>query len=125
MKTSDQKLRQLTIESIGYMANLMSHDKLEADIAKIMPGLLGLYKKHSDHFIVSQSIYLTVSAVVAAQPTILNMDNIFEPTVKELFAQIVYLIELQFSKNAAQSNVGKSQNEVLRIFAELGNRISH
>lgn len=54
IKSNDPKVRQITIESIGHFVNLISRDKLETDISKIIPGLLNLYKKHSDHFIVSQ-----------------------------------------------------------------------
>ena len=54
IKTNDVKLRQLVIESIGHSVNIMSREKLELDLVKIFPGLLSLYKKHSDHFIVSQ-----------------------------------------------------------------------
>lgn len=54
IKTNDPKVRQITIESIGHFVNLISRDKLETDISKIIPGLLSLYRKHSDHFIISQ-----------------------------------------------------------------------
>jgi hypothetical protein len=54
IKTSDTKVRQLVIESIGYFIGLISHEKLETDLVKIFNCLLGLYKKHSDHFIISQ-----------------------------------------------------------------------
>ena len=57
LKTSDPKLRQITIESIGHFVNLIATEKLESDINKIMPGLLNLYKRHTDHFVISQVSY--------------------------------------------------------------------
>lgn len=54
IKTNDVKLRQITIESIGHFVNLIAHEKLETDIIKIIPCLLSLYRKHPDHFVVSQ-----------------------------------------------------------------------
>lgn len=54
LKTSDPKLRQITIESIGHFVNLIATEKLESDINKIVPGLLNLYKRHADHFVISQ-----------------------------------------------------------------------
>ncbi len=54
LKTNDAKLRQILIESIGHFVNLMSVEKLEVELGKIFTGLLGLFKKHSDHFIISQ-----------------------------------------------------------------------
>ncbi|CAF0812872.1 unnamed protein product [Brachionus calyciflorus] len=127
IKSSDPKVRQITIESIGQFVNLISHDKLEADVVKIIPGLLGLYKKHPDHLVVSQSLYLTISAVISAHPIIMNMDNIFEPLVKELFVQVLGTIEQQLAKNPNQvslASVNKNQNEILRCFAELTKRYS-
>lgn len=54
VKTSDPKLRQTVIECLGYFVNLMAQEKLETDIIKVIPGLLALYKKHPDSFVVSQ-----------------------------------------------------------------------
>jgi maestro heat-like repeat-containing protein family member 1 len=54
IKTSDTKLRQVIIESIGHFVNLMPQEKLESDLSKILPGLLGLYKKHPDLAVISQ-----------------------------------------------------------------------
>ena len=54
VKTSDNRLRQTVIEAIGHFTNLMAHEKLEADLAKIVQGFLSLYKKHSDHQVISQ-----------------------------------------------------------------------
>ena len=61
IKTSDPKVRQITIEAIGHFVHLITHEKLEADIAKIIPGLLSLYKKHSDQFVVSQVLEFFVN----------------------------------------------------------------
>lgn len=54
VKTGDNRLRQTVIEAIGHFTNLMAHEKLEADLAKIIQGFLALYKKHPDHQIISQ-----------------------------------------------------------------------
>lgn len=54
LKTNEAKLRQIIIESIGHFVNLMSVEKLEVELGKIFTGLLGLFRKHSDHFIISQ-----------------------------------------------------------------------
>ena len=66
IKTNDQKLRQITIEAIGHFVNLIAADKLEADIQKIIPGLLNLYKRHAELYVVSQvkkSILLKLSCL--------------------------------------------------------------
>lgn len=127
LKTNDLKLRQLVIEAIGHFANLMPREKLESDLGKIFPGLLGLYKRHPDHFVVSQSLYLTISTVVTTDPPIVGLDNLFDTLIKEMFAQVIANVEQQFSKNitpATLSSNTKNQNELLRCFAELAKRYS-
>lgn len=128
VKTSDMKLRHTVIESLGYFINLLAHDKLESDVGKIIPGLLSLYKKHADPFVVSQSLSVSISAIIAAQPPILGMDAVFDVLVKELFAQFITCLEQQASgKNLSSTTLillGKNQNELLRCFAELGMRKS-
>ena len=124
VKSSDVKLRQTTIEALGYFVNLIAHEKLDSDTIKLIPGLLALYKKHSDPFVVSQSLSLSINAIITATPPIATMDTAFEPLVKELFAQIINCLEQQAAKSiqpATLVSLGKNQNELLRCFAELGN----
>lgn len=54
LKSSEPKVKQLAIESIGHFVSLITHEKLEADLVKIITALIGLYKKHSDYYIISQ-----------------------------------------------------------------------
>ena len=54
IKTNDFKVRQIVIEAIGHFVNLISREKLETDLIKILNCLIGLYKRHTDHFIISQ-----------------------------------------------------------------------
>lgn len=124
VKSSDAKLRHTTIEALGYFVNLIAHEKLDTEVPKIVPGLLNLYKKHSDPFIVSQSLSLSINAIITSTPVVASMDVVFDPLVKELFAQVVACLEQQSAKNmspAALVATGKNQNELLRCFAELGN----
>ena len=123
VKTSDPKLRQTTIEALGYFANLITHDKLDTDVPKIIPGILALYKKHAEPFVVSQSLYLTINAVITATPIVASMDTVFELLIKELFAQVVACLDQLTAKGltpTAAVSLGKNQNELLRCFAELG-----
>ncbi len=54
IRSGEHRVRQLAIESIGYFVSIMSREKLENDLVKIVTMLMALYKKHSDHFVVSQ-----------------------------------------------------------------------
>jgi hypothetical protein len=69
-----------------------------------------------------KSLYFTISAAISATPVILSLDIIFEPLVKELFAQLLNCIELQSNKNTNSTTLSltnKNQNELLRCFTEL------
>lgn len=107
---------------------MLAHEKLDTDVPKIVPGLLALYKKHSDPFVVSQALSLSINAIISATPAVASMDTVFDPLAKELFAQIVACLEQQSAKNItpiALVSAGKNQNELLRCFAELGNIPTH
>ena len=70
-----------------------------------------------------KSLYLTISAAVAAQPPIVALDLQFDLLVKELFNQLLNCYDQQYAKTttpAMISSVNKNQNELLRCFAELG-----
>ena len=65
IKTSDQKLRHIVIEAIGHFVNLIANEKLESDLPKIVNGVLGLYKKHSDQHIISQVILSSYISILS------------------------------------------------------------
>ena len=48
------QLRLAIVEALGHMTHLMARDKLEEQLAKILAGILGLYKRHSEPFHVTQ-----------------------------------------------------------------------
>lgn len=41
-------------EALGSMSHLMAHDKLEEQLPKLLPTILGLYKKNAEHYIISK-----------------------------------------------------------------------
>lgn len=48
------QLRLTVAEALGSMSHLMAHDKLEEQLPKLLPTILGLYKKNSEHYIISK-----------------------------------------------------------------------
>uniref|UniRef100_A0A672K8G5 Maestro heat-like repeat family member 1 n=1 Tax=Sinocyclocheilus grahami TaxID=75366 RepID=A0A672K8G5_SINGR len=54
MQSRESKLRLTVAEALGSMSHLMAHDKLEEQLPKLLPTILGLYKKNSEHYIISK-----------------------------------------------------------------------
>lgn len=48
------QLRLTVAEAVGSMSHLMAHDKLEEQLPKLLPTILGLYKKNAEHYIISK-----------------------------------------------------------------------
>lgn len=48
------QLRLTVAEALGLMTHLMAHDKLEEQLPKLLPAILGLYKKNTEHYIISK-----------------------------------------------------------------------
>ena len=48
------QLRLIVVEALGHMAHILSRDKLEELLPKVIPGILGLYKKHADAYYITQ-----------------------------------------------------------------------
>uniref|UniRef100_A0A673MNJ9 Maestro heat-like repeat-containing protein family member 1 n=1 Tax=Sinocyclocheilus rhinocerous TaxID=307959 RepID=A0A673MNJ9_9TELE len=54
IQSRESKLRLTVAEALGSMSHLMAHDKLEEQLPKLLPTVLGLYKKNSEHYIISK-----------------------------------------------------------------------
>lgn len=51
------QLRLAVAEAIGYTVQLLSTSQLDGQLARLMPAIAQLYKKHQDHYFISQ-VYL-------------------------------------------------------------------
>lgn len=43
-----------TVEAFGHMAHLMSKEKLEEYIQRLLQGITSLYRRHSEHYVITQ-----------------------------------------------------------------------
>jgi hypothetical protein len=107
-------MRQTIIEAIGYFVNIMEPEKLENDLAKILTGILSLYKKHPETYVVSQALCMIISAINESK--INSIEPLLETLLKELFNQVTITVE---NVNSSNANLAKNQNEILRCFTEL------
>ena len=105
-------MRKTIIEAIGYFVNIIESEKLENDLAKILPGILNLYKKHPETYVVSQALCMIISAINESK--IHSIEALLENVLKELFIQVLATCD-----NNANTNQVKNQNELLRCFTEL------
>lgn len=48
------QLRLTVAEAVGSMCHLMASEKLEEQMPKLIPAILSLYKKNSEHYIISK-----------------------------------------------------------------------
>ena len=55
------KLRLAVVEALGHMAQLISSDKLEEQAQKLIQGITGLYRKHSEHYLITEVTCLLIN----------------------------------------------------------------
>ena len=48
------QLRLAIVEAVGYMTHCFSPERLTSEIGKIIAGFLGLYKRHTDYYFITQ-----------------------------------------------------------------------
>lgn len=52
--TVSSQLRLAVVEALGPMSHLLPSERLEEQLPKLLPGILALYKKHSETFYLSK-----------------------------------------------------------------------
>ncbi|XP_006635903.2 maestro heat-like repeat-containing protein family member 1 isoform X1 [Lepisosteus oculatus] len=113
LQSREAKLRLTVAEALGPMSHLMAHDKLEEQLPKLIPTVLSLYKKNSEHYILSKSLCQILDASV-------NMGSrILETQIDSL----LFTLHQQVCTPVDYSNppTVKNHNEILRCFSILAN----
>ncbi|XP_039593535.1 maestro heat-like repeat-containing protein family member 1 isoform X2 [Polypterus senegalus] len=113
LQNREAKLRLTVVESLGPMAQLMPHDKLEEQLPKMIPAVLSLYKKNPEHYIISKSLCQILEAAVDMGSRVLEMqlDNLLSNVHQQACTPVDY----------ANLPTVKNHNEILRCFSILGN----
>ncbi|XP_043547011.1 maestro heat-like repeat-containing protein family member 1 [Chiloscyllium plagiosum] len=86
LQHKEAKLRASVVDAVGHMSYLLPPDKLEEQLPKLIPGILSLYKKHSEHFHITQSLCHVLDAAVEMGSRVLetqidNLLSILHPQV--------------------------------------------
>ncbi|XP_060142903.1 maestro heat-like repeat-containing protein family member 1 isoform X4 [Globicephala melas] len=111
LQSREAKLRLAVVEALGPMSHLLPSEKLEEQLPRLLPGVLGLYKKHAETVHVSRSLgqILEAAASVGSRTLDVQLDSL----LAALHAQICVPVE------SSSPLVMSNQKEVLRCFTVL------
>lgn len=111
LQSRESKLRLTVAEAVGSMCHLMASDKLEEQIPKLIPAIVSLYKKNSEHYIISKSLCQVLDASVDMGSRVLETQ----------LDSVLFVLHQQVSAPVDYNNppTVKNHNEVLRCFSLL------
>ncbi|XP_060075327.1 maestro heat-like repeat-containing protein family member 1 isoform X2 [Ylistrum balloti] len=116
LQSKEIKLRLAIVEALGHMTHLMSKEKLDEQLPKILQGILGLYRRHPEPLHITTGLCSVLDAVCVEGNTVL------EPHLEQLLATLFPQIFNPPDYN--NPNSVKNHNEVLRCFAILARSFS-
>ncbi|KAK2550462.1 Maestro heat-like repeat-containing protein family member 1 [Acropora cervicornis] len=58
IRSSEAKVRLAVVDALGHMTLIMAKGKLEEQLPKLLPGITGLYKRHTEHYLITQACNL-------------------------------------------------------------------
>ncbi|KAL8181435.1 UNVERIFIED_CONTAM: Maestro heat-like repeat-containing protein member 1, partial [Gekko kuhli] len=111
LHSREAKLRLAVVEALGPMSHLLPSEKLEEQLPRLVPGMLGLYKRPAEAYYVSKSLCQILEASV----------NIGSRTLDTQLDALLNALQLQISAPPDSSTPVqlKNHNEVLRCFTVL------
>ncbi|XP_015273984.1 PREDICTED: maestro heat-like repeat-containing protein family member 1 [Gekko japonicus] len=111
LHSREAKLRLAVVEALGPMSHLLPSEKLEEQLPRLVPGMLGLYKRPAEAYYVSKSLCQILEASV----------NIGSRTLDTQLDALLNALQLQISAPPDSSAPVqlKNHNEVLRCFTVL------
>lgn len=113
LQSRESKLRLTVAEALGPMSHLMAHDKLEEQLPRLIPAILSLYKKNTEHYVISKSLCQVLDASVNMGSRLLEtqLDNLLGAMHQQVCAPVDY----------NNPPTVKNHNEILRCFSILAN----
>ncbi|KFV64779.1 Maestro heat-like repeat-containing protein family member 1, partial [Dryobates pubescens] len=107
----EPKLRLAVVEALGPMSHLLPAEKLEEQLPRLIPGILSLYKKHTEAFYISKSLCQILEASVDIGSR--SLDAQLDALLATLHPQICV------PADPAVPLTVKNHTEVLRCFTVL------
>ncbi|XP_038141522.1 maestro heat-like repeat-containing protein family member 1 isoform X1 [Cyprinodon tularosa] len=113
LQSREPKLRLTVGEAVGSMCHLMANDKLEEQIPRIIPAIMSLYKKNTEHYVISKSLCQVLEASVNMGSRVLEtqLDGLLLALHQQVSAPVDY----------TDPPTVKNHNEALRCFSLLAN----
>ncbi|XP_077982268.1 maestro heat-like repeat-containing protein family member 1 [Glandiceps talaboti] len=111
LRSSEPRLRLAIVDAVGQMTHLMTSEKLEEQLAKLVPGILALYRRHTEPFHITEGLCNVLTASVADKSTILEPH--LEILLNALHPQVC------IPPDYGNPMTVKNHNELLRCFAVL------
>uniref|UniRef100_A0A3Q2DGE9 Maestro heat-like repeat family member 1 n=1 Tax=Cyprinodon variegatus TaxID=28743 RepID=A0A3Q2DGE9_CYPVA len=111
LQSREPKLRLTVGEAVGSMCHLMANDKLEEQIPRIIPAIMSLYKKNTEHYVISKSLCQVLEASVNMGSRVLEtqLDGLLLALHQQVSAPVDY----------SDPPTVKNHNEALRCFSLL------
>uniref|UniRef100_A0A3Q3N7I0 Maestro heat-like repeat family member 1 n=1 Tax=Mastacembelus armatus TaxID=205130 RepID=A0A3Q3N7I0_9TELE len=106
LQSRESKVRLTVAEAVGSMCHLMASDKLEDQIPKLIPTILSLYKKNTEHYVISK---VSLCCNVDESYTSLYVCDIEEFNISS-GSQVCAPVDYSYPHTV------KNHNEVLRCF---------
>ncbi|KAJ8334099.1 hypothetical protein SKAU_G00397380 [Synaphobranchus kaupii] len=116
LQSKETKLRLTVISALASMSLLLAQDKLEELLPKLIPTVLPLYKKTSDHYIISKSLCQILEASMSTDSRVLETQ--IDGLMLTLHHQVCIPVDCRKPPTL------KNHNEILRCFTVLANTFS-
>lgn len=113
LNSKEEKLRLAVVEALGLMTHIVAKEKLEELLPRIVPGMLGLYKKFS-----GDSLPITQAMVMVLDASVKDESNPMLAPHLDLVMNTLYPL-LQYTPNYSDPLSVKNYNELLRCFEKL------
>ncbi|XP_074645058.1 maestro heat-like repeat-containing protein family member 1 [Tubulanus polymorphus] len=111
LQSKEPKLRIAIVETVGHMAHIITLDKLEEQLPRLLPGIIALYKRNQEPYYVTQGLCYVLDAATrdGCKMLEIHLDNL----LNNLFPQVCH------SPDYSNPYTIKNHNELLRCFAVL------
>ncbi|XP_035284058.1 maestro heat-like repeat-containing protein family member 1 [Anguilla anguilla] len=116
LQSKETKLKLTVTSALGSMSLLLAQDKLEELLPKLIPAVLSLYKKNSEHYIISKSLCQILEASMRTDSRFLETQ--IDGIMFTLYHQVCMSVDCR------NPSTLKNHNEVLRCFTFLANTFS-
>lgn len=113
LQRNEASLRLVIMQGIGYMAETMARDQFEAQLPKMITGILAMYKKEKKFLPITQGLGLVLDVAVQDQSRILD------PMLQVVLLTLHQLVCIGPDYAANDPTVTRNYSEMLRCFEIL------